>query len=221
MTAGIVRTYDRTGKVNTVTDAAGQRTFAYYDTWTDQTYDNDLLNKSAQLKSETLPSGFFGSTTYVLNFDYQYQVGGRANGPAKSVKIGSGSAYTVGYGYDDRLRLNSVTYNSGAAFAYAYVPGSNMVRSVSQPGGFWRDYEYRADSNRLDNVAQGMGNVMSSWMETRLEYDTVGRRATEKIQGAGFMAALGRPADPGIHVDYSYTDRSEVDSSAKYVLTAD
>jgi RHS repeat-associated protein len=34
------------------------------------------------------------------------------------------------------------------------------------------------------------------------------------------MAALGRTSDPGVHVDYAYTDKSEVDSSAKYVLTS-
>jgi len=219
VTTDIGRTYDRTGKVATVTDAAGQRTFAYYDNWTDNTYENELRNKSTQLKSETLPSGFFGSTNNVLNHDYQYQVEGRANGPSSSVMIGSGSAYSVSYGYDDVLRLNAATYNGGTPFVYSYVSGANLIDTVTQSGGYWRDYDYRSDGNRLDKVKHGWSTLASSATESRLEYDTVGRRGTEKTQGTGFMATLGRSSDPGVHVDYSYTDKSEVDSSGKYVLT--
>jgi RHS repeat-associated protein len=220
VTTDLVRTYDRTGKLLTVTDATGTRSFAYYDTWSDDTYDNDLRNKSTRLKSETLPAGFFGSTHNILSYDYQYQTPGRLNGAIASVKLGSGAAYTVAYGYDDTLRLNRVTYNDGTPFTYDYVPGSNLPDTVGQAGGYGRDYDYRTDSNRLDKVKHSWSNLAPSQLESRLDYDLVGRRQTEKTQGAGFLAALGRPGAPGVHSDYTYTDRSEVDSSAKYALTA-
>ena len=67
VTTDVGRTYDRAGKVLAVTDAAGQRTFAYYEAWTDGNYENELRNKSARTQSETLPS-YLGS--HVLNYDY-------------------------------------------------------------------------------------------------------------------------------------------------------
>ena len=144
----------------------------------------------------------------------------RANGALGAVQIDNGSLYRVTYGFDDVLRLNSVTYNGGTPFAYNYVANSNLIDIVSQGSGYLRDYDYRLDSNRLDKVKHSWNNLVPSQTETRLDYDVVGRRDTEKTQGTGFMATLGRSSDPGVHVDYAYTNRSEVDSSAKYVLTS-
>jgi RHS repeat-associated protein len=126
----------------------------------------------------------------------------------------------LNYSYDSVTRLANVRYNSGTPFAYNYVANSNLIDTIGQGSAYLRDYDYKSDSNRLDKMKHSWSNLAASQMETRLDYDVVGRRDTEKTQGTGFMATLGRPSDPGVHVDYTYTNRSEVDSSAKYVLTS-
>jgi hypothetical protein len=122
------------------------------------------------------------------------------NGAASSVQIGSGSAYTVAYGYDDTLRLNSVTYNNGMPFTYSYVANSSLIDTVAQGGSYLRDYDHPTNSNRLATVKHSWSNLTASRMESRLDYDFVGRRSTEKTQGTGFLSALGRPGDPGVHI---------------------
>ncbi len=221
VTTNLVYTYDRSGRQATVSDATGQRSFAYYDSWSDDTYENELRNKSARLKSETLPWGFYGSSNNVLNYDYQYSAAGRANGPASALQIGASGLYAVGYGYDSVGRPNTVTYN-GTAFTYTYMSNSNLIDTVSSAAGYLRDYDYQSNSNRLDKVKHSWGAVTASQMETRLTYDPdTNLRNTEKTAGTGYLAALGRSGETGVHADYTYTDRFELDSSAKYVLPAD
>jgi RHS repeat-associated protein len=221
-TPNLSYTYDRNGQKKTVTDAAGQRSFGYYDTSTD-TADNTtaLLNKSARLQTETL-AAFLGSHT--LTYDYQYGTG--ANGVSRGAKLDTGSLYNITYGYDAVLRLNSVIYNGATAFTYAYQSDSNLLSTVGQGTGYAREYDYQTNSNRLDKLKQNWGGAAASGFEARLTYDTLGRRNTEKTQATSYMAMLNRSSEAGVDVDFSYTDpvpenhvdRSELRSSGKYVM---
>jgi RHS repeat-associated core domain len=218
VTTDVDYTYDRAGRSATVTDAAGLRTFSYYDTGTT----SGTLDASARLKSETLPS-FLGG--HVVTYTYQYGVAGRANGAVSSLKLGTGSLYTVTYAYDDVLRLNGVTYNTTTPYTYTYEANSNLIDRVTQGTGssgygYRRDYTYEEHSNRLEKMTHEWDNVASRRIETRLTYDLLGRRNTEKTRGSDYLSLLGRGSHPGVHVDYGYNDRSEVTDSAKYVLPA-
>ncbi len=212
LTPSITYGYDRASRLQSVTDGSGQRAFGYYDSGA------DALNQSAKLQSETLPA-YFGS--HGINYSYQFSVAGRVNGAASSLKLDTGSLYSVGYAYDSVGRFSTLSYNTATPFTYGYVANSNLVGSVAQSTtGYSRAYTYDPASNRVTNLKNLWSSLTASTVETRLTYDALGQRQTEKIAGTGYMTALGRPTELGVHQDYTYTDRSELDSSAKYVLAA-
>jgi RHS repeat-associated protein len=107
-------------------------------------------------------------------------------------------------------------------FTYSYVANANLIDTVSQAGGYSRDYDYLSTSNRLDQMKHQWGTSSASAVETRVTYDPSSRlRNTEKTQGTAWMSVLGRSGESGVHTDYSYTDRYELTSSGKYVLQPD
>ena len=230
VTTNLTYTYDRSGRQTTVTDAAGQRSFDYYDTSTDLGDESDLLNKSARLKNENLPT-FLGG--HVLTHSYQYGVSGRVNGVLSGLKLDSGTLYNVTYDYDAVLRLNSVAYNSLTPFTYNYTDNSNLVATVEQltspsTWNYSRDYTYRADSNRIDQLTHAWGT--SNQITTRLTYygldgietaNSFGLRATEKTSGAAYSNLLQLAGGLGSYTNYSYSDRAELSTSCKFQLNAD
>lgn len=222
VTTDIIRKYDRAGRLKEVNDAAGKRSFDYYQDWTDATEGNQLRNKSARLQKETLPLWYNGpgNVERNLSYDYQYEVSHRLNGSLSVFKINGAAAYQVTYDYDEVMRLKTVSYQGVAPFTYNYVANSNLIDTITQDGGYSRVYHYEADSNRLEILKHSWGSLTASALESRMQYDLLGRRQTEKTRGTGFMSALLRPTETGIHTDYLYTDRSELDSSGKYRLTA-
>ena len=224
--------YHRTGKVKKVIDAAGTRTFNYYESWTDTAYEADLLNKSGALQAETFTS-FLGGSGYVQTYGYQYGMAGRANGLAGSVSLNTAVPYHVDYGYDAVLRPASVRYlqNDTNRFDYAYVADSNLIdtvtRGTSTSYSYRRDYDYESLSNRMSTVqhrsAYGSG-ADAKQVETRVTYNSRGLRWTEMTKGTDYMAALatdpqfGYTSANGIGQEYSYSDRYEVGSVDKYQL---
>ncbi|MBK9990673.1 MAG: hypothetical protein IPP19_08085, partial [Verrucomicrobia bacterium] len=214
ITPSVTYTYDRAGRAKTVTDVSGTRIFDYYDTGTS---DTDLLNKSARLKSETLPT-YFGR--HVLNYSYQYSVAGRVNGARSSFYLDTGTLYKVDYTYDAVLRYNRITYNN-MGFIYTYLDNSNLIDTIAR-GSYKRDYDYEPNSNRLTTLKNQWSDIAAKTVETRVTYEPeTGLRQTEQTAGTDYMTALGRTTETGVHMDYSYTDRAELDSSAKYQLTPD
>lgn len=216
VTTDLTYGYDRAGRLTSVSDATGTRTLSYYDTWSSGvSYDEaNLRDKSARLKAESFTSGFYGPGR-ALNYDYQYAVTGRANGPLSTLKIDAGGSYQVGYTYDGYGRFASATYNSQAAFNYAYVPNANLVDTITQAGGYSRDFDYETTSNRVEALKHGWNALAASALESRLTYNALGRRDTEKFTGTGYMVALGRGSEQGAHVDFGYSARSEVQSSGR------
>ncbi len=220
-TTNLAYTYHRSGKIKTVTDAAGTRSFAYNEAWTNDAVDAELQNKSTRLLSETLPSGFYG--TRALTYTYQYSTAGRRNGADGSVQYGAATDYLVSYGYDDFLRLNKVTSSAAPQpFDYAYAANSNLVGSVTQWVGtatnYCRIYTYETASNRLSGVQHVWGASMATVVNAQLGYNTAGLRSTERTAGTNLMTALGRSA--GLYNEFTYTDRREVGTAGQYDLTA-
>ena len=169
----------------------------------------------------------YGGSGWQLDYDYQYAVAGRANGPIKSLQLNDSSTYRVTYAYDAKLRLarvGSENIRPITPIDYAYVPNSNLVDTVMQSTGsgsfdYKRDCDYETTSNRAQAIKHSWGASSASQVETRLTYGLRGLRETEKTKGSGLMAALARPSD-GVNADYVYTDRSEIDVSARSELDA-
>ena len=62
------------------------------------------------------------------------------------------------------LRPGSVTYNGGTPWIYSYVANANLIDTVSQAGGYSRDYDYLSTSNRLDQMKHQWGQaVRARW----------------------------------------------------------
>ena len=209
-----------------MTDGAGTRSFNYYESWTNNGYDAELRNKSGRLQAESLAS-FLGGSGWTLAYDYQYGVTGRSNGPLASIQLNGASTYAATYGYDAKLRLGAVGYSAGqqsfTPLDYAYVDNANLVHTLTQSTGgtfgYQRDYDYETSSNRLQTLKHAWSTTPSKQVESRLTYDNLGLRQTEKTRGTELMSALSGPAN-GIHADYSYTDRLELDLSGTSQLDA-
>ncbi len=221
-TTDVIYTYDRAGRTTSVTDAAGRRKFDYYD----DAGAAGTLGASARLKSEyfdtsaSAPTAVLGAHT--LTHVYKYGEAGVANGSLGELKLNTSTH--VAYGYDSVMRLNSVAYAGGTPFTYTYVANSNLVDQVTQgASGYLRDYDYLSDSNRLDKLKHAWGTDTATQVESvvgRDGYNRLGLRTIEKTTGVNYMNALGRGSEAGVHTDYTYTDRMELDDSGKYALLA-
>lgn len=220
VTTDIVYTYDRAGRTTSVTDAAGRRKFDYYDEATVA----GTLGASGRLKSEyfdtssSAPTALVGAHT--LTYVYKYGVTGLANGRIGELMLNS--SVHVAYGYDSVMRINSIAYAGGNAFTYSYVANSNLIDQVTQgAGGYLRDYDYLSESDRLEKSKHAWGSDTSTQVETAIGadgYNRLGLRTTEKTTGVNYMNTLGRGSERGVHIDYTYTDRMELDDSGKYAV---
>jgi|GEM_PF-2838452 len=216
-TPSVSYTYHRSGAIKTVSDAAGTRSFDYYETWTSDDVDTELRNKSGHLKSEYL-SGFFS-----LAYDYQYAVSGKRNGEISSLQFGN--AYTVTYGYDSSLRLSTVSYNTVTPFTYTYVTNSNLIDTVAQMTSsstynYRGHFDYESNSNRVSGMTQGWGTSATAQLTSVIGYNELGLRISEKIRGQDWSALLPQSTG-GLQSAYGYNDRYEINSAAKYPVNSD
>lgn len=197
-TANIHYTYDRLGRVVTVTDATGTRSFDY---------DPATL----QLDTETLDSSFYEGQV----LQRTYQDGSEINGlPGRSFGYrlkDSGSTTTISsvdYSYDTLGRLQTLTDGTDT-FTYGYRPATNLLDSLTAPQHSVR-YTYEPNRDlmiRIDN--QVSGNSFSTYAYS---YDALGRRRDRSQSGTAF---------PQTNADtFGYNARSEVTASTNDVLTA-
>jgi YD repeat-containing protein len=184
--------YHRNGALREVTDAAGIRSFSFYEDSTVSAEDQDLGNKSARLKSETLPS-YLGAHT--ITYSYQYGVADRANGAIQELKLNTGSSYKVSYAYDEVARLQRISYNTLTPFTYTYVANSNLVDIVSQDTSpdsyaYHKDVDYQPDSNRISTIRTTWGNNAASAITTQIRYNDAGLQESEQTAGVAYLALL-------------------------------
>lgn len=130
-TPDITYTYNRLGKLATVMDAAGTRSFTYNDTF--------------DLTSETI-NGIYNK---VINRSYTTT---GAKGKILGVSIGNHSNYT--YAYDIYGRLSQIVTPAGN-FNYTRLTDSNLITEISRPNGITTTYTYEAHRNLITEINNG------------------------------------------------------------------
>jgi RHS repeat-associated protein len=105
-TPAVTLTYDRAGRQQSRTDAAGVCTWTY--------------DASGQLKDEDYTAGLLNGLGVHRTFDSLARLG----------SIYVPSVYSAGYTYDAASRLNTVTQGTNTA-TYSYVPNSPLVGTVT------------------------------------------------------------------------------------------
>ncbi len=109
-TPAVTNTYDRLGRLASVTDASGLRTFGY---------------SHGQTATETYAAGMFTGTTLQRGYDSLQRI------ESLTVTSPDQPLYHVTYGYDPASRLQTVTAGPDVA-TYAYHPGSDLVHTIVQ-----------------------------------------------------------------------------------------
>jgi len=192
-TPDIAYTHDRMGRLHTVTDATGTRSFDYA---------GDL-----QLESETI-SSFYGTEKRISR---RYETGtpgtnvvGRYTGFQVGTTSDPDADYAVTYGFDAQGRLDSVT-DSNQTFSYGYLADSNLIETVTSPV-HTTTYAYEAERD-VKTVVDNVANSVSTSKYT-YAYDVLGRRSSRVQEGSAF-AQYSFDA-------FEYNDRSEVIDSKRY-----
>jgi RHS repeat-associated protein len=156
--------YDRLGRRQTITDAAGLRTFTY--------------NGTLQLDHESI-TGLYDKTI-TRNYDDL----GRSSG------FTADADYAATYGYDPATgRFSSVAWDTGGASGsatYGYLPNSNLLQSATFSSGQVITYGYEANRNLKTKVANQFGATLISQYD--YGYDAIGRRENVANSGSAFAA---------------------------------
>ncbi|MBI5843626.1 MAG: Ig-like domain-containing protein [Deltaproteobacteria bacterium] len=201
--------YDRMGRQQEITDAAGVRTFAY--------------NADFSLASEAV-TGIYDK---VLSRSYDSVPG--VKGRYAGISVGAG--YSVSYGYDEKGRMNQVSWNVGGtngvggvpgATNYTYVPGSDLLAGMStvRTDGAYTPvtatYTYENKRDVKTQVLNKAGARTISQYDYR--YNSVGNRTSVVNSGEAFGSqhpASSPENREGFNL-YGYNSRSEVTESKRY-----
>jgi RHS repeat-associated protein len=135
LTPDVTATYDRLGRLKTIQDYLGTRTFAY----------NNLA-----LESETL-SGLINSTI-TRTYDAQYRDTG----------FNLNSEYNVTYAYETTGRFNNLAYTIGTntnSVGYTYVPDSDLLQSKTLNSQPFVTYGYEANRNLKTQVKNQFNTI--------------------------------------------------------------
>ena len=172
-TPDITFAYDRLGRQQTVTDAAGIRTFTY--------------NGNLQLVSETIAGGgLYGPDPVVLTRTYEDGTDG-AGVPGRNSGFTLGAGYAVTYGYDAATgRFDGLDWNAGSKSGtvnYGYVENSELLGSVTA-GNIATTYSYEPHRNLKTRVENAFNPSVISAYDYR--YDELGRRTSVVNTGIAF-----------------------------------
>lgn len=186
-TPDVDATYDRSGRLATLTDASGVRSFAYQpngDVVT--TYSSGLLNGLVLSKTHN-------SAGMVSGMSWSF----------------GGEAHQAGYTYDSQMRLETATLGpvngpSLVTAAYGYHPDTTRVHTLTRPvtgslplvGTFLLDGE-----GRMDALSWKRGNYFYGGHDY-------------KLNAAGLRSDEGRL--DGTRLTYSYNSRGELEEARRY-----
>ena len=170
VTPSVSYTYTRFGAPDTVTDAAGKRTFKYH---ADLKLDNVVFDSS-----------FYGSST--LTNTYDSSVPGRMTG------YGFNSNVTATVGYDSATgRVNAVTGGLGSTsttFNVAYASGTDWANSVTN-GSYSRSTPLVGSCDVIDSATTSWETTAMGQFTARYS-DARGRR-TGQDSGSASGATVG------------------------------
>ncbi len=188
-------TYDRVGRLATVRDGTGDRTFTF---------------RASDLKPESERFGRFGPTTTshalgtTRQLTYKYDATtGRFNGV--DLGITGSSEHAIAYGFDGtNSRLSSIT--SGAdTFTYSYLANSSLISGVNN-GAYQQSRTYEPNRNNLDTLAVDtqIGRVAGYDYAS----DDLGRRRS--VEQTGVIYAPYVATGEIMRTVYGYDERNEV-----------
>ena len=209
-TPDVTCTYDRLGRQQQITDAAGTRVFSY--------------NADFSLASEAI-TGIYDKVI-ARSYDSAPGVKGRYAG------FSVGAGYSVSYGYDQKGRMNQVSWNVGGSGGiggvphrtdYTYLANSDLLAEMSTvrtDGQNYTpvsaDYAYEPHRDVKTIVHNHVGARTISQYDYR--YNAIGNRTSVVNTGEAFgsqYVATSPENREGFNL-YSYNSRSEVTESKRY-----
>ncbi len=157
--------YTLTGKLASVTDAAGTRTFTY--------------NEYDELVTDSLT---VGSETHFISENRDEF--GRSAGFAYSEADGAAGSEQYGYGADGRLATAAFSHNGESKqFGFSYLTGSNLMQTLTMPNGMTLTQLYETQRNLLTGMEYKRGET--SVVERYYTYDLLGRPLTRQENRQG------------------------------------
>ena len=199
-------TYDRLGKIVTVGDYTGTRTFHYSAT--------NLLTLD-----ETLGSTFYGNRVLTWKHDTTTTGAlGRNTGFSLGLNTNLTGENDIGYTYDSYGRFTTLAANLAATasgnFIYGYTPNANLIGTLTETGsGLLQSRTYETNRNLTSQFATTLpSRNLATYAYTN---DSLGRR-TVKVETGEMFSRYG----PGLVTKYGYNARSEVISSNTYLGTS-
>ncbi len=173
-------TYTLTGKLASVTDAAGVRSFTY--------------NEYDELVTDSLT---VGSETHLITENRDEF--GRSAGFAYSEADGAAGSEVYGYGTDGRLATAAFSHNGESKqFGFLYLTGSNLLQTLTMPNGMTLTQQYETQRDLLTGMEYKRGET--SVVERYYTYDSLGRPLTRQQNRQG-----GSRSD-----SFTHNDRSEL-----------
>ena len=201
-TPDIAFTYDRLGRIATVTDALGTRTFTY--------------NAALQLESESIAGPIYDATITRVYEDQTGVPGRYAGFTVGPVPIGDPPLHEVQYGYDTFGRMDHITGTAlpAGGVEYAYLATSDLIERI----------QYKADATTvLAETVRGyepkrdlLTSTENKWNATVISkydytYDALGRRTNVVNSGSAFTTHSQEA-----YSSYTYNPRNELERSQRF-----
>ncbi len=178
-TPNITFTRDRLGRLETVSDAVGSRTFKYDSGIIDSDSDYmhlDVEKITGNLYNRTIRRGYSSDQSEIKGrFKYFYLTENDSPVPK----------YSISYGYDDYGRIGSVTGqvpdgDFSRRIEYAYVSASDLIEKTTYENGpeTTRTYDSQRDLiTRIENRNKERNNALSWYKYTYDQLGNVKQRA--------------------------------------------
>ncbi len=172
--------YTLTGKLASVTDAAGTRVFTY--------------NEYDELMTDCLTADEIPHLITENRDEF-----GRSVGFAYDKAGVAASSEQYGYGTDGRLASAAFSHNGESKqFAYSYLTGSNLLQALTMPNGMMLTQQYETQRDLLTGMEYKRG--ATSVVERYYTYDTLGRPLTRQQNRQGSQRSDS----------FTHNDRSEL-----------
>ena len=172
-TPGVTNTYDRLGRVQTVSDGVSSRTLGY--------------NEFGQVTNETYTTGLLSGCSVVRSFDTLGRLLGVSVGGVTGV-------LPVSYGYDSASRLQTVGFG-GNTVTYDYAPNSALVSGLTYSNGLIaalntvKSYDGLGRLTNITSSAVSPTSVTQSVVNSfSYQYNTADQRTTNTFADGSYWS---------------------------------
>jgi RHS repeat-associated protein len=203
-TSPVAYTYRRSGLPATVTDATGERTFAYATT------------QPFRVTSETLPA-FYGSRVQTQGYDSVDRPAGFQLGTAADpdADLAQTIAYQATTGLPDTL-TTAPAGQTARTFTYAYTTDHALFAGYATPvtgGSFDLTYGYQAATNLRSSVTASFGSATIATFAPA--YNDIGQIETVRQGGTAFSDYYTSNYSTVLKA-FAYDSQGQLQSSALY-----